>query len=161
MDIRKESRLMAAPSRLERYMLKLINADRADAGLKPLDFDRDLNEAAEKHSGWMLEADRFSHTGQGGSDPEQRMDAAGYDFTGEWSWGENVAWTSSHSPQGYKDEVRELHQDLMNSPEHRANILDGDFTEIGIGMEIGDFSGQSSVFVTQDFAHSGDGTDFI
>ena len=144
---------MTRPNPLEHYMLKLINAERAEAGLQPLTFDRDLNEAAEQHSEWMLGADTFSHTGQGGSDGHQRMEAAGYDFTGRWSWGENIAWVST-SLSGYRDEVRELHENLMNSSEHRAHILDGDFREIGISIEIGDFKGQDSAFVTQNFARS-------
>jgi serralysin len=151
---------MAAPSRLESYMLKLINAERAEAGRTPLAFDSDLNEAAENHSEWMLQADKFSHTGQGRSSPQQRVDAAGYDLTGDWILSENIAWSTTRSPSGYKDEVTDLHESLMNSPGHRANILDRDFAEIGIGIEIGNFQGQNSIFVTQDFAGSGDGTDF-
>ena len=151
---------MAVPSRLERYMLNLINAERAEVGRKPLAFDPDLNEAAESHSEWMLRTDRFSHTGAGGSGSQQRVDAAGYDLTGGWILGENIALTTAPPPAGDRDEVRELHQDLMRSSGHRANILDSDFTELGIGIEVGDFGGRTTVVVTQDFAGSGDGTDF-
>jgi serralysin len=146
---------MAAPTALEQYMLELINRERANAGAPPLAFNTDLNEAAELHSEWMIAKDRFSHTGSGGSNAGARMEAAGYQFTGSWTWGENIAWATTRAPAGYVDEVRLLHQNLMNSPSHRANILNGTFREIGIGFEAGDYGGRTSAFVTQDFAKSG------
>ncbi|TIP77930.1 MAG: CAP domain-containing protein, partial [Mesorhizobium sp.] len=75
----------------EQYLLELINAERAKAGVQPLAFDNDLSEAAEGHSRWMLATDTFSHTGSGGSSPTQRMKAAGYTLAGSWATGENIA----------------------------------------------------------------------
>ena len=46
----------------------------------------------------------------------------------------------------------------MNSPDHRDNILEGSFREIGIGFEVGAYKGYQSGFVTQDFARSGAGS---
>jgi serralysin len=40
----------------------------------------------------MLATNTFSHQGDGGSSAGERMAAAGYDFTGSWTWGENLAW---------------------------------------------------------------------
>lgn len=49
----------------------------------------------------------------------------------------------------------------MDSPGHRANILNPDFTEIGIGIERGNFRGYDSVVVTQNFATTdGDTSEF-
>ena len=45
----------------------------------------------------------------------------------------------------------DVHESLMNSPGHRANILNPAFDEIGIGIENGDFEGFDSVMVTQNF----------
>ncbi|HBY77344.1 MAG TPA: hypothetical protein DEG47_10170, partial [Cyanobacteria bacterium UBA11148] len=59
---------------------------------QPLAFNFQLIDAARKHSQWMLDTDTFSHTGAGGSTPTQRMQAAGYQFTGSWASGENIAW---------------------------------------------------------------------
>ena len=146
---------MAEPSALEQYLLELINAERAAAGVQPLAFDGDLNEAAENHSVWMINTDTFSHTGAGGSDAGQRMQSAGYVFSGSWTWGENIAWASTRSPAGYKDEVELLHTNLMNSSGHRANILSNSFREIGLGYEIGEYQGFEGAFVTEDFARSG------
>jgi Ca2+-binding RTX toxin-like protein len=146
---------MAAPTALEQYMLELINRERAKAGAPPLAFNTDLNEAAELHSEWMIASGKFSHTGSSGSNAGERMAAAGYQFTGAWTWGENIAWATTRAPAGYVDEVLLLHQNLMNSDGHRANILNGSFREIGIGFETGSYSGRASAFVTQDFAKSG------
>ncbi|RWL08643.1 MAG: hypothetical protein EOR45_09805 [Mesorhizobium sp.] len=139
----------------EQYLLELINAERAKAGVQPLAFDNDLSEAAEGHSRWMLATDTFSHTGSGGSSPTQRMKAAGYTLAGSWATGENIAWATTRSPAGYNDEIQLLHNNLMNSSGHRANILNANFREVGLGFEVGDYRGRSSGFVTENFAKTG------
>ncbi|BCH14707.1 CAP domain-containing protein [Mesorhizobium sp. L-2-11] len=139
----------------EQYLLELINAARAKAGVQPLAFDNDLSEAAEGHSRWMLATDTFSHTGSGGSSPTQRMKAAGYTLAGSWATGENIAWATTRSPAGYNDEIQLLHNNLMNSSGHRANILNANFREVGLGFEVGDYRGRSSGFVTENFAKTG------
>ena len=146
---------MPQPTALEQYMLELVNAERAAAGVAPLAFDSDLNESAEIHSQWMLAADIFSHTGNGGSAPSQRMQAAGYIFNPPWGAAENIAWASIRQPDGFQNEVWLLHTNLMNSTGHRANILDGSFREIGIGFEVGVYGNIEAASVTQNFAFSG------
>ncbi|MGQ0686970.1 CAP domain-containing protein [Bradyrhizobium sp.] len=138
-------------------MLELINAERAKVGAQPLAFDGDLNEAAEGHSQWMIGTDTFSHTGSGGSSAGQRMTAAGYSFTGSWAWGENIAWATTRSPTGLQDEVLLLHTSLMNSSGHRTNILNDNYREVGLGLEVGDYGGREGAFLTEDFARSGSG----
>ena len=142
---------MTQASALEQYMLELINADRTKAGAQPLAFDSNLNTAAEKHSQWMIDKDIFSHTGINGSNPGTRMKDAGYTFSGSWAWGENIAWMSTRSPSGLTDEVLQLHTNLMNSSGHRANILNNNFREIGIGLVEGQYTRFNSAMVTQDF----------
>ena len=139
----------------EQYLLELINAERAKVGAQPLAFDNDLSEAAENHDKWMLSADVFSHTGSGGTSPTTRMKAAGYTLSGSWATGENIAWATTRAPTGYIDEVKLLHTNLMNSSGHRANILNPNFREVGLGFEVGDYKGRSSAFVTEDFAKTG------
>ncbi|AWC24875.1 Cysteine-rich secretory protein family protein [Aminobacter sp. MSH1] len=139
----------------EQYLLELINAERAKTGAQPLAFDNDLSEAAENHDRWMLSADVFSHTGSGGTSPTTRMKAAGYTLSGSWATGENIAWATTRAPTGYTDEVKLLHTNLMNSSGHRANILNPNFREVGLGYEVGDYKGRSSAFVTEDFAKTG------
>lgn len=146
---------MSAPTPYEQYMLELVNAERAAAGVQPLAFDFQLNDSAELHSQWMIATDTFSHTGSGGSTPTDRMVAAGYQLTGSWTTGENLAWQSLRGAAGIQDDVADLHVGLMNSPGHRANILNGNFREIGIGIETGEYQGWQGVFATQNFAKTG------
>lgn len=136
---------MALASTTERQMLDLINQERAAAGLSPVKLNKLLNDSSEDHSQWMINTDNFSHNGQGGSTAIERMQAANYPFEGSWSSGENIALQSERGAEGIADDVAQLHQGLMESPGHRANILNPDFTEIGIGIERGEFDGFDSV----------------
>src|SRR5688500_4762620 len=113
-------RLVAAalPTDVEQYMLELANRARANPageaarlgidlneGLspgtisstpkQPLAFNPNLIDAAAKHSQWMIDNDVFAHSGAGGSDPGDRMTAAGYSFDGNWGWGENLGCAGS------------------------------------------------------------------
>ena len=144
------------PDALETFMLELVNQERAARGLQPLAHSGALGDAASDHSDWMLATDTFGHSGRGGSTAGERMADAGYDFTGSWGWAENVGWYSLRGPEGLEDEVIGLHDGLMNSPGHRANILDDAMREIGIGLSTGDFEGWDAAMVTQNFARSGD-----
>lgn len=143
---------MSTASTIEREMLTLINEERTSRGLQPLQLETQLNDSSEDHSAWMLNTDTFSHTGSGGSTATQRMQAAGFDLEGSWRTGENIAWQSERGSEGISDDVAQLHQNLMNSPGHRANILNPDFEYIGIGVETGDMQGFDAVMVTQNFA---------
>jgi serralysin len=149
---------MSQPTALEQYLLELINAERAKVGAQPLAFDGDLNESADGHSAWMIGTDVFSHTGSGGSTATQRITAAGYALTGSWATGENIAWATTRSPVGLQDEVSLLHTNLMNSSGHRANILNANFREVGLGLEVGDYQGREAAFITENFARAGSGS---
>ena len=145
---------MSVASTFERQMLDLINAERTSRGLDPLTLELRLNDASEDHSTWMDDTRIFSHTGVGGSNPGDRMRDAGFEFSGNWTWGENIAYQSERGAPGISDDVVDLHQSLMNSPGHRANILNPDFEVIGIGIEEGDGRGFDAVYVTQKFART-------
>lgn len=147
---------MSNANELELEMLDLVNAERANAGLDPLTLNTALNASAEDHSQWMLEDNTFSHTGQGGSSAGDRMREAGFSFDGNWQWAENIGWQSERGDEGFSDDVAMIHDGLMNSPGHRANILDPNLEEIGIGVEIGEFTSGGmdweAVMITQNFA---------
>ncbi|MER2267584.1 CAP domain-containing protein [Methylobacterium oxalidis] len=136
---------MATPTSLESYFLGLVNQTRAGVGAKPLSFDGELLDAADAHSAWMDQADAFSHTGANGSSVATRIENAGYGWQG---YGENIAYVS-----GGLDEatVQKLHSMLVNSPGHYANIINGSFEEVGIGLKQGTIGGYDVVFVTEDF----------
>ncbi|GGX43556.1 hypothetical protein GCM10007385_09340 [Tateyamaria omphalii] len=145
---------MSVASTFERQMLDLINQERTSRGLDPLTLERRLNDASEDHSDWMDQTGNFSHTGINQSDPGDRMRDAGFNFSGNWTWGENIAFQSERGAPGISDDVIDLHNSLMNSPGHRANILNPDFELIGIGIEEGDGRGYDAVYVTQNFART-------
>lgn len=150
---------MAIATDAERYFLTLVNRSRAEAGLKPLQLETHLNRSADTHSRWLLDTDSFSHTGRNGSTPRERMEAAGFDLSGTWRVTENIAVISNNRDGSLRDEVQQLHRNLMNSEGHRANILDPQVEYLGIGLQTGHFSygGLSGnvVMVTQNFARTG------
>lgn len=136
---------MATPTDLEALFLQLINEARTNAGVQPLTFDGELLDSSDAHSAWMDQTDTFSHTGVNGSSAGTRMTSAGYGWQG---WGENIAYVSGGMTEAT---VRQLHANLMNSPGHYANIVNGSFEEIGIGLKEGTINGRTVVFVTQNF----------
>jgi serralysin len=136
---------MTTPTSLETLFLQLVNGARAKAGVRPLAFDGELLDSSNAHSAWMDRTDTFSHAGVNGSSPGDRMAAAGY---GAQGWGENIAYVSGGMTEAT---VRQLHANLMNSPGHYANIVNGSFEEIGIGLKQGTIDGYNVVFVTQNF----------
>lgn len=105
-------------------VLDLTNVERTKAGLKPLKLNSQLVDAAQDHSNDMAEDDFFSHTGIDDSDVGNRATDSGYQYS---TVGENIA-----AGQTTAEEVVE---GWMNSPDHRANILNPNYTEIGIGYE--------------------------
>ena len=154
---------MTYADQYERYMLDLINADRAKLGADPLMLERNLNQASEDHSKWMLRTDDFSHTGVGGSSPTERMRDADFDFSGAWRSAENIAVQSERGSTGIKDDVADLHASLMASSGHYRNLMNPDLDYIGIGIEVGNFNFGSgsyrSVIVTQTFASTNGSVD--
>lgn len=136
---------MATPSNLETYFLQLLNETRAKAGAKPLSFDGELLDSSDSHSAWMDQTDTFSHTGANGSSAGARMTSAGY---GWQSWGENIAYVSGGMNEAT---VQKLHDMLVKSPGHYANLVNSNFEEIGIGLKEGTINGYDVVFVTQNF----------
>ena len=145
-------------------MLELVNGERTDRGLDPLVFDRNLNVSSETHSEWMQRTGTFSHTGQGGSSATERMRDASFELTGSWRTAENLAYGTEFGAAGYSDDVVRLHEGLMNSAGHRANILNPDLKSIGIGIEVGSSTlsnGRETVVITQNFATSAAANDPI
>lgn len=143
---------MSIASDIERFMLDLVNAERAAVGLSPLKLEQHLNDSAEDHSEWVLDVDTFSHTGQGGSSSSERMVDAGFVFSGSSRSGENIGFQSERGAAGVYDDVEDIHDALMESTGHRWNILNPDYEYMGIGIELGDYKGFDVIMVTQNFA---------
>ncbi|MEV8086726.1 sigma-70 family RNA polymerase sigma factor [Streptomyces nigra] len=115
-----------APSGTVGQVVALVNKERAAAGCGPLAEDSLLDKSAQAHSADMAARDFFDHTNPDGADPGQRITAAGY----RWStYGENIAM-GQQTPEA-------VMESWMNSPGHRANILNCSFKDIGIGVHEG------------------------
>ena len=111
-----------ASNKFDREVVDLVNQERSDAGLEPLVFNLQLDNAANYHTDQMVDADEMSHQVPGEAPLGDRVSDANY----EWRRvGENVA-AGYVTPESVVD-------GWMNSPGHRENILNPDFTEIGIG----------------------------
>ncbi|MFB6836816.1 CAP domain-containing protein [Streptomyces sp. NPDC056361] len=104
-------------------VIALVNAERAKAGCGPLTANATLTRAAQGHSDDMAARDFFDHTNPDGKGPGDRVTAAGYPWS---TYGENIAM-GQQTPEQVMDA-------WMNSSGHRANILNCDFKEIGIGI---------------------------
>lgn len=121
---------------LEARMLELVNKERVAAGLKPLAPDPELTEVARRHSADMFARGYFAHDTPEGRDPFDRMRAANVRFEAA---GENLALAPS---------LPVAHRGLMNSPGHRANILQTQFGRVGIGIMDGGIRG---LMISQEF----------
>lgn len=112
---------------MESNMLNLINQERSDNGiLYSYMMDSQLRTIARAYSEQMRDEDFFSHTDPSGEGFADRLSDAGVNF--QYA-GENIAYNENST-----DPVSAAHQGLMNSPTHRANILNTGFTRIGIGI---------------------------
>lgn len=121
---------------LEATMLGLVNKDRVAGGLKPLAPDPELTEVARRHSADMFARGYFAHDTPEGRNPFDRMRAANVRFV---TAGENLALAPT---------VPVAHRGLMNSPGHRANILQTQFGRVGIGIMDGGIRG---LMISQEF----------
>ncbi|MGF1662564.1 MAG: CAP domain-containing protein [Kineosporiaceae bacterium] len=103
-------------------ILDLVNGERAAAGCDALVLDEALTLAAQGHADDMQANDYFSHESQDGRSVADRVTEVGYDYR---TVGENIA-----RGQGSAEEVMAA---WMDSAGHRANILDCDFEDLGVG----------------------------
>ncbi|GAA2398130.1 CAP domain-containing protein [Streptomyces glaucosporus] len=110
-----------AETAAEAEVLRLVNLERAEAGCRPLTADPALAELAGQYSEAMAEQGFFSHTSPDGDTPWDRAEAAGIDNLG----GENIA-------RGQAD-AEAVMAAWMDSPGHRANILNCDYRTLGVG----------------------------
>lgn len=113
-----------------------------------------LKAAATKHSLWMLSADIFSHTGQGGTDPGDRITAQGYDWM-SFGCAENIAYIGSTATVTIAGVIEQLNKALFLSAYHRLNLMWGAMSETGLGAELGQFrdgsTNYNAVLLTEDF----------
>ncbi|MBT2235719.1 CAP domain-containing protein [Nonomuraea sp. NEAU-A123] len=123
-------------SAAEDQVVKLTNQARAKNGCRPLTHDAKLHAAAERHSADMATRGYFDHDSKNGRTPGNRISAAG--FAPISTWGENIAMGQPTAAS--------VVQAWLNSPGHRANIMNCSFTHIGVGQST------KGPYWTQDFA---------
>ena len=112
-------------SELREQIVALTNEQRAAQGLDPLSSSTPLDAVAQAHAVDMVQREFFDHTNPDGDDPFDRIDDAGipYQYAGE-----NIAYYSA-----VYNVAGEVVQGWMNSPGHRANILNANYHKIGVG----------------------------
>jgi uncharacterized YkwD family protein len=106
----------------EKQMLDLVNQERAKQGIAPLKINADLEKLARMKAQDMIDKNYFSHQSPTYGSPFDMMNKYGVKYN---TAGENIAGNSS---------VQAAHTALMNSAGHRQNILNPNFTEVGIGI---------------------------
>jgi uncharacterized protein YkwD len=116
-------------------ILSLVNTQRASAGCSPLTADPSLDKLAQAFSDDMAARGFFDHTDPDGHTPWDRAKALGITNLG----GENIA-------RGQADAAAVMDA-WMNSPGHRANILNCDYKTLGVGIHFG----TGGPWWTQDF----------
>ncbi len=109
-------------SQFEQEVIDLTNAERSKHGLAPLQADVELSNVARDKSSDMATSNYFDHTSPTHGSPFDMMRAYGISYQ---TAGENIA-KGQRTPQ-------EVVTAWMNSQGHRENILNGNFTHIGVG----------------------------
>ena len=114
----------------EQKMFNLVNQERQKVGAKLLIWDENLARVARDHSKDMFARGYFSHYSPEGKDVGDRLTMAGISYAYA---GENLALAPN---------IDRAHTGLMNSPDHKKNILDPAFNKIGIGIVNGGIYGE-------------------
>lgn len=124
-------------SAYEQKVIELVNVERIKAGLNPLQADAKLSKVARLKSEDMRNNNYFSHTSPTYGSPFEMMKQFGISYR---TAGENIA-AGQKTPE-------QVVRAWMNSSGHRANILNKNYTQIGVGVANG---GQYGIYWTQMF----------
>ena len=145
------ARSSTAMRALQSRVLVNLNRVRAQHGLAPLRPSPKLNAAASQHSREMARVGYFSHSSADGSAFWRRIQRFySSDGYGSWSVGENLLWSSPAV-----DAARAIKM-WMGSPEHRANLLNPSWREVGLSAVHSDsapgtYHGLGVTIMTADF----------
>lgn len=118
----------------------LINSIRVRFNKPVLTNDSNMVSLARAHSQDMIDLSFFGHTNPDGKSPGDRVKAAGYEYQ---KCAENIS-------RNFLPSIVSAHENLMNSTAHRKNIL-GETKNVGIGIRMGVYNGNLSMFQTQLF----------
>ncbi|MDA8587292.1 CAP domain-containing protein [Rhodobacteraceae bacterium] len=122
-----------------------------------------LSNAARDHSEDMDDRNFFAHENLDGQSPSARAIEAGH---GSRFVGENIGWIGSTQAPDEQERAEDHHANLWESDGHQRNLLDEDWSEIGVGYDYGDHTViddegrpvnlDESTFATQLFGDRGD-----
>ncbi len=118
----------------------MTNEDRESGGLQKLTWNDTLEEAADLKAQDMVVNSYFAHTSPRGISPWHWLSEVNYNFIYA---GENLALDFTES--------RDVQEAWLNSPTHRANLLNQNYTEIGITAVDGMYEGRETTFVVEFF----------
>jgi hypothetical protein len=121
-------------------IINLTNQSRQAAAVPLLTESILLDNAAQQKANDMLAKGYFSHNTPGGQTPWDFITAAGYNYI---TAGENLAVNFT--------QAENVETAWMNSPDHRSNILDKNYQNIGVGIAQGLYQGHEAIFVVQMF----------
>jgi len=124
-------------------IISLTNKDRETLGLKTLINNPTLEKAAQLKAEDMAKNGYFAHTSPEGKNPWYWFKKVGYLFSYA---GENLAVKFSTA--------EDVERGWMNSPTHKANIVNKNYSEVGIGIAYGTYKGEQTIFVVQLFGTS-------
>jgi uncharacterized protein YkwD len=123
----------AAANQAADAIVCLVNAERTSRGLKALQRDGDLAQAARKHAADMVRRNYFGHVSPSGKSPGDRVREAGYAHPGDdWKVGEDLGWGT-----GSRATPNTLVDEWLASPPHRRIMLEPGFRELGVGVAPG------------------------
>ncbi|MEI7434408.1 MAG: CAP domain-containing protein [Methanomicrobiales archaeon] len=113
--------------KIENHVYKLLNISRSQHHVKKMKRIDSMCASARKHSSWMAKTGNFVHS----------------------NWGfENIAWIIHPGLSDYAI-AKHFHNQWMNSPDHRANILHMSNNQVGIGV----VKKGTKFYATQQFSH--------
>ena len=119
-------------NQFDQQIVDLVNQERAKAGLDPVSFNSELDQAANAHNDRMVQADQMAHNLPGEPGLGDRVGATGYDWN---KVSENIA-AGSTTPEEVMYGDGSPDSGWMNSTTgHRENILDPNVTSMGVGYE--------------------------
>jgi uncharacterized protein YkwD len=133
-----QAKLVAPPqgvkylAKVEDLIFDLTNQARLARGLAPLARDDELGNVARAFSNDMLVRRYFDHTTPEGLAFEKRL--ANQYRHWVYDMGENIWSGSGYDPRETQELAQEIVNDWLNSPGHRENLLDPDFTHLGVGV---------------------------
>jgi uncharacterized protein YkwD len=131
--------------KVEDLVFELTNQHRRAKGVAPLSKDDELREVARAYSNDMLVRRFFDHTTPDGVSFHERI-ASNYHH---WvrSIGENIWSAWGYKPSNALSLAKEIVDDWLSSPGHRAILLDPDFTHLGVGVS----ARNGTILATQEF----------